>query len=199
MAKELAIVRHVFHLRRKGKTLRAIAALLNRDRVSLFGGRRAVRVRLLLADGNRAVDFFWLQHTGKDIYYGHAHVPGHFTYHRSGRRHFKGMESYDHLERSVPLAEVHGAFPLVTVAFSPPGPVEWKIPDYSGGKADVVTFLDTRAMLKNRVANIFIGLVEPGRLDALDEFMKAIKSLHVRQVQVVTNVSPWVYVMITST
>jgi len=54
-------------------------------------------------------------------------------------------------------------------------------------------------MLKNRVANIFIGLVEPGRLDALDEFMNAMKSLHVRQVQVVTNVSPWVYVMVTST
>ena len=38
MAKELAIVRHVFHLRRKGKTLRAIAALLNRDEVTFLEG-----------------------------------------------------------------------------------------------------------------------------------------------------------------
>jgi site-specific DNA recombinase len=39
VAKELRIVRRIFHLRKKGKTLRAIAGLLNRDGIRTKKGR----------------------------------------------------------------------------------------------------------------------------------------------------------------
>jgi hypothetical protein len=138
---------------------------------------------------------FWVEHTGRDVYWGMVGLPDHYSYHETGKRHIKQPGGYRILESHVPLAELRGIFHLSTLAFSAELlDAGSYLRGYFGGSSDAAVYLDTRSMPSGIPVNVMIGLVEVGRGDLLPTI--PFPGWITRQVLLVTEVTPWVWVSV---
>ncbi|UCC31557.1 MAG: hypothetical protein JSU86_04615 [Phycisphaerales bacterium] len=150
-----------------------------------------MRVRILLTDGQTTVDYAWLEHTGADVYCGLVGWVKKFSYHESGQAHWSDASGEkDTITKRAPLKEVSGSVGIVTMGVMP-DLVKIGYPRvYTGKKADASLFLDVRAIPDDRYTSILLGLIEPGRFDAIPILFEP--WFQAKQVVLVTSVEPWV-------
>lgn len=152
-----------------------------------------MRLRILLTDGQRTVDLFWLIHNGTDIYYGAVGDNWKDSYHASGKRHMKSLNGgYGKIESHHPLEDLIEQMQLITFAFSTNIVRSSNAAEFSGKKADVFTFLDSRTLPAQ--VNVAVGLLEPGNYSAM---LPVHLVSDLKQVVFITSTRPWIYVMVT--
>jgi hypothetical protein len=161
-----------------------------------------MRARILYTNGKRTIDLFWLYHSGSDVYWGSPGFAGKTSYHASGKVHSTHGGKRDLEYHHVPLAELKGQFNLSSLSIA--NTEEWfehadaKF-EYSGKKSDAVLIIDSRAIKKETQFSVSIGLLEPYRMDVLNQnlcMIGAERSLIAQQVLLSTGVVPWVYVIL---
>jgi hypothetical protein len=123
-----------------------------------MGKRSGKRIRILLSDGPRTVDLFWVQHTGRDIYYGIKGASAKWSYHKDGNRFYR-------VDPSQPpkVIEIGAAPPdrfkdevrLVCLVLTRGTISRW--PAYKGGLSDAAAFLDARATAFERPVYVSAG------------------------------------------
>jgi hypothetical protein len=157
-----------------------------------------MRARILLTDGTRTLDLFWVEHDGSDVYCGTTRVEDKSSYHASGKVHsdFAGQRRA-HGWHS-PLRDLRGSFYLsgLTIddidVFIGSMSESWA---FTGKKADAVLLVDSRALPRDAQVQISFGLVEAGNGDALARVISGSNGgSSVRSVTAVVaaSVSPWV-------
>ena len=160
-----------------------------------------MRARVLVTDGRRTIDVFWLEHKGSDVYWGLPRFPTKRSYHGSGQIHTKQGGKAEGVVQRTPLANLKGQFHLTTVGWGDLSAfVRAAAPkyEYSRRKSDVVLTVDARAVPPKAQASIAVGLVEPGNFAVLKPLL-SIKlpwegeQLLPQQLVLATSVKPWVY------
>jgi len=155
-----------------------------------------MKAKVLVTNGAKFVDVFWINHTGTDIYCGPSFVNSHRSYHASGfvRSKLSGFECNE--KHHVPLATFSGEFLLegLGIANIP----EWFTDstdslDFRGGETDTFLVLDLRTVPTDVTVNIRIGLLEPSRADLL---LPKLASFDVQQILFVTSTAPWIYAVV---
>ena len=153
------------------------------------------KVRVLLTDGQRTVDYAWLRHVeGKQIACG---VPDHrdkwhLTYPADGKAHYTlrggGRKRRRFLTlQPVPLRAFRGQRELLTLGFAPSTLEDSGLLPFRPQPQDALAFLDLRAFSDGMVWTS-LGIVEPGQIDRLTF------DSDVRQLLIVRNVVPWIYI-----
>jgi len=146
-------------------------------------------------------DVFWVTHNGRDVYVGNPGVDHHISYHESGKLHVKSKGQKQDELKHIPLAKVVGKYNILTSLFPNSA---WQFDDfpvkkqYRGRKSDAVLVIDSRSIPTGALVMVSIGVVEPGRLDALKPMTTAHEEIGVdaKQILIATNVRPWVYVVV---
>jgi hypothetical protein len=163
-----------------------------------------MRVRILITNGRRTVDVFWVEHTGKDVYCGATKSSGKRSYHGSGKVHFTDGGVRTSEGWHVPLRDLKGQFHLTSInvgnARGFVQAVHTRL-DYSGKKADAVLLIDARQIPTNVQTSIAIGLVEPGNGAVLGKLIShnhedAELKISSRQALISTCTNPWVYAIV---
>ena len=160
-----------------------------------------MRVRILYTNGTKTNDAFWVTHDGKNVYLGNPGVDHKISYHESGQLHVKSKGQKRAERKHVPLAKVVGKYNILTSLFPNSA---WQSDDfppkkrYRGGKSDATLVIDSRSIPTGALVMVSIGVVEPGRLDALTLMTTAHEEIGVdaKQMLIATNVTPWVYVIL---
>jgi len=160
-----------------------------------------MRVRVLYTNGTTSYDFYWLFHTGTDVYCGSPYRKSKRSYHRSGKVHTTTNGAREHEHWHTELRELRGQFHLETTSFV--NSESWfaekvKLQEYGGGKSDAVLVIDSRSLPPSTWVHAAVGLVEPGRGDLVSSFALAAKQagLECHQILLATSVTPWVYVVV---
>ena len=163
-----------------------------------------MRAHVLVTDGKRTVDLFWVEHDGKDVYCGHPKFDGKRSYHESGKIHSTRNGRKEDEAWVTPLKDLKKTFNLTSINIgNAHSYVTTAAPryEYSGRKSDAVLLIDTRAIPEDVQTNILIGLVEPGNGKSLawllslqlpfedEEFLP-------QQAVLATSVKPWVYAVV---
>jgi hypothetical protein len=157
------------------------------------GAVKPHRVRVVLTDGQRTVDFAWLRHAGKQVVCGAPNDPEHVTYPRDGRVHITTEEGSKKRRRGfftlppVPLQGFHGQHGLLTLGLAEPILQSFDLVPFRHQAQDTIAFLDLRAFRPDAAVMVDLGLVEAGHADQLNFAFK------VQQILLVTSVTPWVY------
>ena len=150
-------------------------------------------------NGAKTVDLGWLRHTGADVYW-FDHSDDHRSYHKSGRVHsVRGGEKQDR-HAGVPLAELAGVFHLTTIGFHGNDMAGWSDDvRVRGRESDPTIAFDTRALPADEWVQVSVALLEPHRYDVVDRLTRTLQQIgvDVRQIIVLPNVNPWVYVSLT--
>jgi hypothetical protein len=163
-----------------------------------------MRARILVTNGQRTVDLFWLSHDGKDVYCGFTKSDHKRSFHESGKIHTTSNGKRQDEAWVAPLAELKGQFNLGSLSFGDAKKMlEIADPryDYHCGKSDAVVVVDARSIPDGCQANLSYGLLEPGNFEALAPFIKdhhvpGFISLSCEQLVLATSVEPWVYVIL---
>src|SRR5215472_8657485 len=71
-----------------------------------------MRARVLITDGSRTIDLYWVEHTGTDVYCGTPNVDGKRSYHASGKIHSTREAKREHEAQHTPLKDLKGQFSL---------------------------------------------------------------------------------------
>ena len=155
-----------------------------------------MKAKVLVTNGTKFVDVFWINHTGKDIYCGPSFVNSHRSYHATGATHSKLSGYLCNQKQHVPLATFTGEFFLegLGIANIP----EWFTEsadslDFRGVETDTFLVLDLRTVPSDVTVNIRIGLLEPSRADLL---LPKLTSFDVRQILFMTSTAPWIYAVV---
>lgn len=156
-------------------------------------------IRILLTDGIHTKQIYFTNHTGSGVYHGTPNEGAHSSYHATGQTHYKGKDGVaQFVQQHVPLSEFCGLKHLETVLKS----TQLLDTDlYDPPKTDAVVYLDTRAM-PSVIIHFDIGLLETHRLDILHEQWAILgrtgtaKGTDIKQLLVITSVSPWVYITV---
>lgn len=124
-----------------------------------------MRARILVTDGSRTIDLFWVEHDGDNVYCGTSKFDGKRSYHGSGKIHSTKDGKKEHEAWHTPLKKLKKTFHLTSInignadAFVKAAAPRY---EYSGRKSDAVLLIDTRSIPDDVQTNIMIGLVEPG-------------------------------------
>jgi hypothetical protein len=152
-----------------------------------------VRLSVLLSDGARTAELFWLKQNGNELYYHLSQLKGyHFSYHESGQRHHKTDSEHELIEQSIPVPQFKGQKDLFQLGFAK-RTLDSPCMSASGRKADVRVVVDSRTLKENMNYLLRIGLLEPGNLSSL---RLSLPHIGVRQVVVGTVFQPWVYAIV---
>lgn len=163
-----------------------------------------MRTRVLVTNGTRAVDLYWVEHGGNDVYCGMTRVGGKRSYHGSGQIHDTFSGSRKNEVRHVPLKDLKGQFHLVSVNIGDATKYVESAKDafeYSDRPSDAVLLIDARSIPANTQTNIAIGLVEPGNGGALAWLFSLSGDLGglsflTSQCMIISSVQPWVYAIV---
>jgi hypothetical protein len=163
-----------------------------------------MRARVLITDGSRTIDLYWVEHTGTDIYCGTPNVDGKRSYHASGKIHSTREGKREHEAQHTPLKELKGQFSLTSMTLGNAREfVKVASPkfEYSGRRSDTVLTIDARSVPEGAQTVVMIGLVEPGNGKAmawLTSFQLPFEGeeLVPQQVLFATSVQPWVYAVV---
>lgn len=166
-----------------------------------------MRTRVLITNGIRTVDLYWIEHKGADVYCGMTRVAGKRSYHESGQIHDTFSGTRQNVVQHVPLKEIKGQFHLVSVNIGDAAKYVQTAKDafeYFGRASDAVLLVDSRSIPANTQTNIAIGLVEPGNGGALAWLFSLSGDLgglsfSTTQGIIVSSVQPWVYAIVSWT
>ncbi len=151
-----------------------------------------MRLRVLLTNGTRTIDLIWLAHNGTDVYYGYVNSTWKSSYHEKGQRHSKSVQGdYSRIESHCPLKEFKGQLQLCCFGFCSKIVESTKVADFSRKKSDAILYLDTRTLPET--VNISLGFLEPGNYNAI---LPVHEHSTLRQIFLVTNTVPWIYLMV---
>ena len=155
-----------------------------------------MRLRVIVTNGNINVDLFWLNHDGKDVYFGIPKTNRKRTYHKSGKIHttHDGIKTEEVWTK--PLKDLDGQFHLTTINIG--NAKSWvnaqhSRHEYTGKQSDCILSVDTRVIPESVQTNIAIGLLEPLNLNPLTRLIKLISP---QQILLSTEVEPWVYALL---
>ena len=151
-------------------------------------------VRVLLTDGEKTVKLAWVKHTGDELYLGPAFafkqggLPRdiHFSYHSSGCR---TAPTNSLVAPLSPMARITGHVVVLTMWIRSGAINDEYGRPFRGQKSEDDFLIDVRTIPQSG-ANILIGLLEPGREEALQRH----PDFEVRQSSIVRNVSPWLVI-----
>lgn len=160
-----------------------------------------MRARVLITNGSRTIDLFWVNHDGKDVYCGLSKVDDKRSYHESGKIHSTFAGERRDEGWYLPLKDLKGQFHLTSINV---GNIrEWinNLSDsweYSGKKSDAVLLIDTRSVPVDVQTHISVGLVEPSNGKVISwlldlPFNIEGEEFKPQQGLFATSVSPWVY------
>ncbi len=160
-----------------------------------------MRARVLITNGSRTIDLFWVHHDGKDVYCGLSKVDDKRSYHESGKIHstFSGERRDEGWH--TPLRDLKGQFHLTSINVGNIGKwinslsSSW---DYSGKKSDAVLLVDTRSVPADVQTHISVGLVEPTNGKVMSWLLDLPFNVEGEEFKpqlglFSTSVSPWVY------
>jgi hypothetical protein len=163
-----------------------------------------MRARILFTDGSKTIDFFWVRHTGTDVYWGSTGSPDKRTYHASGKIHSTSHGGRKDETWHTPLRELKKQFHLTTLTFT--NHSNWftnsRLREYSGRKSDAVLVIDSRTIPHGVQVSVMVGLLEPGRLDIVQSLVMLPREvtdfipLQPKQILISTAVEPWIYVVL---
>ena|SRR5215831_12561581 len=162
-----------------------------------------MQMRVLITNGVRTIDLFWLSHDGTDVYCGQPRFDGKRTYHASGKIHSTVEGEKVDEAWHTPLRDLKGQFHLTTIALS--NSAQWfetVAPryEYSKKKGDALLLIDSRTIPDGVSLNVSVGLLERGNTGVLDLMLLSGEaedsSLSAQQVLLATSVDPWVYVIL---
>jgi hypothetical protein len=157
--------------------------------------------RVLITDGSRTIDLFWVHHDGKDVYCGFSKIDDKRTYHASGKIHstFAGIRRDEGWH--TPLKNLKGHFQLTGINVGNIG--QWmgiisNNLEYSGKKSDTVLFVDTRSIPQDVETHISLGLLEPKNGKVMSWLLGLPFNIDGEEFKpqmglFATSVSPWVY------
>lgn len=134
-----------------------------------------MRARVLISNGCRTIDLFWIEHTGTDVYCGLSRVQDKTSYHASGKVHTDFAGERRHHGWYSPLANLKGSYHLTGFtshdldAWVSDLSNDW---NYSGKKSDAVLLLDTRSIPNGTSVSISVDLVEAGNSEALARLLR---------------------------
>jgi hypothetical protein len=158
-----------------------------------------MRVRILINDGTRTVDFFWLEHCRTDVYCGPSKIDVKHSYHASGAVHMNVAGTRRDEGQHVALKDFEGCFRLMSNQFTDIFSFMSNQPssfDYRGGKSDAVMVIDSRTISSPRVG-VSIGILEPGNFGALapvaETDVLGAYPMQCKELLLATSVQPWVY------
>lgn len=159
-----------------------------------------MRTRILVTNGQKTIQVYWVEHTGSDIYFGLGGMVGKRTYHGSGVQHTSYGGTREKGYKGVPLKEVKGVRVLSNVSLGRLTETDFarrKSQNYSGKKSDSVIILDTRACPSGAEGHLEIGILEDNKLRDLEMRAKDHEWPHghmvTQQIAVAAAESPWVY------
>jgi hypothetical protein len=162
-----------------------------------------MRARVLITNGVRTIDLFWLSHDGSDVYCGQPKFDGKRSYHASGKIHSTVEGKKLHEAWHTPLRDLKGQFHLTTIGLS--NSAQWfdaVAPryEYTKKKSDALLLIDSRSIPEGITFNVSVGLLEPGNTNVLNLMLIPLNaeefSLSAQQVLLSTSVEPWVYVIL---
>jgi hypothetical protein len=155
-----------------------------------------MQTKILLTNGKKFIDVFWLSHDGRDIYCGPTFSDSKRSYHSSGKVHSRFSGELYNEKNHIPLANFAGEFLLdgLSIANVPLWFDETiGFREFRGRKADIFLVIDLRTIPSDVTINIRIGLLEPWRTDLL---VSQINSLDIQQMLIATSVRPWIYTVV---
>lgn len=163
-----------------------------------------MRVRVLLTNGRRTVDVFWVEHNGTDVYCGTTKSVGKRSYHASGKVHHTSGTVRTHEGWHTPLNELRGQFHLTTINVGNARRFVQNAHsrlDYSGKKSDAVLLIDTRPIPTDVETQIAVGLIENGNGTVLTKLLSMevnIPEIQLKshQALIATATNPWVYAIV---
>lgn len=151
-----------------------------------------MRLRVLLTNGKKTADLYWMMHNGTDLYYGLAGSDWKDSYHASGVRHSKSKQGeFEKRPHSSRLDSIDRVMCLESIGCSPKYLETDFLPQYTGKKANAVLYIDTRTLPQQ--ISIAVCLVPPGQLNLA--MLPILPGL--MQILTVTNTNPWVSLMLT--
>lgn len=157
-----------------------------------------MRTRILLTDGPRVTDFFWVEHSGTDVYFGPVGRDSKISYHAQGEIHEKREGRLLWRYQSVPLRELRGYQQLAALGFG--GRELGSMPAFEGKKSDTALWIDLRVVPAGSTLNVLIGLVEPRNGQAIQSLIEPSSSdsssFEPKQLMIATAVEPWVFAVI---
>jgi hypothetical protein len=152
--------------------------------------------KVLLTNGEKFVEVFWLSHSGTDVYCGPSFTNSHRSYHCTGKVHSK-LSGYRCNEKNhIPLNAFVGEFFLEGLGIA--NVPEWFADhehslDFRGGKTDTLLVIDLRTVPSDVTVNLRIGLLQASRTDLL---LPEIASFDVKQILFMTSTTPWIYTVV---
>lgn len=156
-----------------------------------------MQLRVQLTDGKNYVTLMWISHEGDDVYAGHVGDPKKFSYHGSGKVHFKEPGSKVPGQMTVPLKDLKDYFPITNVSLGSTNAGRGALDDWlykdSGKKRDSILVIDIRSGLLGGSFSIHVGLLEAGNTDVLQAL---ITGLEPSQVFLATSVTPWICALV---
>ena len=147
-------------------------------------------IRVVATDGKVAKKILWVKRTSRHIVYGwDIHDTGYFTYHESGKLHFKHKNKIVGGEtQKIPLIKFKGRTQVGHGGFNKNLSGLPNV-DFDFKKVNGLVWIDTRTITsKNDSIGIDLQLIEADRLDLTHRWPNH-KSLHV-----FTSITPWVVV-----
>jgi hypothetical protein len=155
-----------------------------------------MKVKILLTNGKKFIDVFWLLHDGSDIYCGPSSIDSKRSYHASGKVHSRFSGKLYNEKKHIPLANFSGEFLLEGLGIGNL-PLWFEqtegFSEFSGKKTDIFLVIDLRTVPSDVTINIRIGLLEPWRTDLL---ISQVNNLEVQQMLIATAVRPWIYTVV---
>ena len=162
--------------------------------------RKKKVTRVLLTDGRRTIDLFWLTHTGTDVYWGMSGTNRKTSYHESGKVHTKEGDVTTAVQEKVPLREIKGWHIATSIGVNSEM-LEHAAAryDYAGGSTNASLVVDVRSFPKGVGISIVVGLLGSRNYLALDRAITSYSSENptsTKQVLISTETDPWVFAIL---
>jgi hypothetical protein len=163
-----------------------------------------VYIKVQLMNGRRAVDLFWIQHTGIDLYCGPSQSKLKWSYHEKGEYHVVHGRERLFTKIQAPLTEVSGYVPITGIGL-PATPLATRIatatPQSSARRVDARVTIDERSLDRSLGVQVTVGVIRTDAFHLLaDGLAKHAamypQSLSLHQLLVVASVSPWVVIAV---
>jgi hypothetical protein len=154
-----------------------------------------MRVRILLTDGSKTEDLYWLRHNGHEVTCGRPDDHWHVSYPKHDRIRLTRVAPVvsRRFTNAPPMPLTHFTGHRELIGFSLP-PTPGLGPPFQRQSEDIIVFVDVRSLPADRLLWVFVGLVAPGMLDSIEYE----PDVEIRQLLVARVVTPWVYVAVGS-
>jgi hypothetical protein len=163
-----------------------------------MGKIKEMRLRVLLADGEKTTDLIWFKVRGQDIYGGYVGASSKYSYHASGQLHQTDSKTGEvkNLRKHLPVANFRGRFEICQFSFGSKMPKSGRLGrEFGKEKTDAILYLDSRTLPEH--VSLAVGLLEPGKMEELNPLISH-EVMNISHVFLVTKTTPWIYLLVKS-